>query len=697
MPQALLGPLALTIFQAGGPLWLSNALVGVGALGGLFGAVGQIALSFGLSALAGAIFRPKQQSTKSDDVQQSLRVAISDRVKIYGQMQATGNWIFGDSKDGNLHKVLVVCEGPLLQVLGWKIDDNAVTPNGSGVVTTAPYDTYARIKYTQGIGSAPAFPELTAVFPEWDSNHRGDGVVLIYATQYALEADKVTSVFPALKDTLYRVEGRFTAVYNPITATDGWSDNAAGIIRDFMISPHGMRFPASIVNKTEALQAWRVAWAKAAEGVALKSGGTEPRYRLWGAYKFSETPGSVLEAMLANCDGRPILTRDGGIAIDITEYYEPTVLLDRSVITAITSITRGIDVRSTANVITAKYISKDDDYQQVDADPWINEDSVFARGEIPDDVTFGWSPSHSQCRRLMKRRAYQLAPDWQLTVNCRLPALAAFQERFVAVDYQLGNLHIQGAFEVVKFTWNIGDKGILRSVTISLRSIDPEAFAWNPDQEEGTAPVTEKPDVDNSIPLVSGFDATVGRRTISGSLVAYSILDFDPPPSAALTVHIQGKKVSDANWIDINIPEAATVVDGIIQDDGVQYEYRARHVTLTGRQGEWTSPTIKLTATADTTAPGTVSLGTVTPGVGQVSIGFTTPNSANFSRVYIYRNTVNNFGTATRVKTVYGSPNTPYTVIDNGLTAGTYYYWLTAANASAVESANVPTGAKVVT
>lgn len=696
MPQAL-GALALTIFQAGGPIWLSNALVGVGALGGVVGALGQIALSFGISAIASAIFRPKQASTKSDDIQQSLRVAISDRVKIYGQMQATGNWIFGDSKSGDLHKVLVVCSSELVQYLGFKIDDNPVTLGGAGFVAAEPYNGMVRVRYTTGTLPGAVFSELTSVFPEWDASHRGDGCVLIYATQFALDANSVTQIFPSLKDTLYRIEGRFSRIWNPNTGVTTWSDNAAGIIRDFMLNADGMRLPADILNTPLALEAWKTAWNRSAEAVPLVAGGSEPRYRLWGAYKLSETPGSVLEAMLANCDGRPILTRDGGVAIDITEYYEPTVLLDSTLITAISSITRGTDIRSTANVVTAKYISSADDYQQIDAEPWVNEESITLRGYLPDDAVFGWTPSHSQCRRLMKRRAYQLNPDWQMTVNCRVGALSAFQERFVAVDYTLGAMRIQGAFEVINFKWNIGENGVIRSVTLALRSIDPEAFTWNPVDEEGTPAVTVRPDVDNTIPAVAGFDATAGRRTISGSLVAYSILDFDTSPSAALVVQLQGKKVADANWIDINVPSGATVVDGLIQDDSVQYEYRARHVTLTGRQGAWTSPTIKLTATADTTAPGVPILGTVTGGVGQVSIGYTTPNSANFSRVFIYRNTVNNFGTATRVKTVYGSPNTAYTSVDTGLTTGTYYYWVTAANASAVESTQVATGAQVVT
>lgn len=696
MPQAL-GALALVIFQAGGPIWLSNALVGVGALGGVLGAVGQLALSFGISALAGAIFRPRQPGTKSDDVQQSLRVAISDRVKIYGQMQATGNWIFGDSKSGNLHKVLVICEGKLTEVLGLKIDDNIITRNASGFVTSAPYNGKARVLFRTGLPTETAYSELTAVFPEWTAAHRGDGVVTLYATQFGLKADKVTSVFPSLKDTLYRIEGRFTEIYNPVTGVTAWSDNAAGIIRDFMLSNDGMRLPASIVSTPLAVEAWKTAWNRAVQAIPLKDGSSEPQWRLWGAYKFSEAPGTVLEAMLANCDARPIMTRDGGVSIDIADYQEPTVLLDKSLITAVTSITRGIDVRTTANVVTAKYISQEDDYQQVDADPWIDEDSVSARGYLPDDVTFGWTPSHSQCRRLMKRRAFRLNPEWQLTVNCRVAAAKAFQERFVALDYMLGPTRILGVFEIVDFKWNIGDKGILRSLSISLRSIAPEAFSWDPDQEEGTAPVTQKPDVDNSIPLVAGFDATVGRRTISGTLVAYSVLDFDQPPSDSLVVRIEGKKVTETNWTEIQVPSDALSVDGLIQDDGVQYEYRAWYQTLTGRQGPKTDPTIKLTATADTTAPGVPTLGAVTPGVGQVTVGFTTPNSANFSRVHMYRNTVNNFGTATRVKTVYGSPNTAYNTTDSGLAAGTYYYWLTAANVSDVESAPVATGAETVT
>lgn len=696
MPQ-LLPTIALALFQAGGPIWLSNALVGVGALGGLFGAVGQIALSFGVSALASMIFRPRQSATRSEDVQQSLRVAASDRVVIYGQFQATGNWVFGDSKSGDLHKVLAVCEGELVTVLSRKIDDYTVTVDGDGVVTSEPYNGKAEFHFRRGLTTETSYTQLTAVFPEWNSSHRGDGVVSIYAIQRGLPADKVTTVFPSMKDTLFRLEGQFTRVPNPISGVNDWSDNAAGIIRHFMYSRNGMRVPLSLLTKPLAHAAWQEAWNVSATAIPLKGGGTEPRYRLWGAFKLSEMPGGVLETMLANCDARPILTRDGGIAIRIGTTPAPVVTLDATLITAAVRVASGADVRSTANRISSKYLSSTDDYLLVDADPWLNDADIAARGEINDPVDWSWTPSHSQARRLMKLRYHRLTPRWALTVNCRLGALAAFQEQFVNVDYTIGSTRILGVFEVLEFTHNIGDDGILRSVTLSLQSVTDTMYSWDPVNEEGVAPVTADVTVDRTIPDVANFAVTVGRRDIGANQpVAYAKLSFDAP-SASLVVQIQGKKVSESVWSNVNVPAGETNVDGLLMDDGVQYEFRARNMSLRGRAGDWTSPTIKVTPTADTTAPGPVTAVTKTGAAGQVTLGWKTPNNANFSRVIIRRNIVNSFGTSVTVGAIYGSPNTSYTTVDAGLSAGTYYYWISAANASAVEASAVATGSVVVT
>lgn len=592
---AVLGPIALALFQAGGPIWLSNALVGVGALGGVFSAVGQLALSFGIAAVSSILFRPKP--ARPEDVQQSLRVAISDRIRVYGQGQVSGNWFFGASKDGDLYKGLICCEGLLVEALSFKIDQNVVTPDfaDGGRVNNSPYDGQVRFQYRRGLPTETYYADLAAAFPEYTAAHRGDGCVTIFAKQGAIAADKVTQVFPNLKDTLYRIEGKFTEIWNPVTGVTAWSDNAAAVIRDFMVSPSGMRIPTEVVSTPLALQAWKAAFNRAAEAIPLKTGGSEPRYRLWGAYKFSQLPGSVLETMLVNCDARPIMTRDGGVAIEIRGAQAPTVVLDKTLITACVSITRGMDVRSTANKVTAKFLSKDDDYQLVDADPWLNEASISDRGEISEDVEFAWSPSHGQTRRLMKLRAYRLDPEWIMTVNCRLGALAAFQEPFVTVDYTIGPMRIFGTFEIDKFTWNLAEKGLLRSITIALRSLDVTvAYAWNPLTDEGVAPVTKDVEIDRDIPAVSNLVAKIAYRNISGQSVAYAVLSFTRI-NASLSVQVRGKKTSESIWTSITVPNEDSDVDFLLMDDGAQYEYQARHVSATGRAGNWGPvPSIKL-------------------------------------------------------------------------------------------------------
>ncbi len=636
----VLGPIALAIFQAGGPIWLANALVGVGALGSVFSALGNIALSFGISAVAGLLNKPKP--ARPEDVQQSLRVAISDRVRIYGQFQTSGNWFFGKSIDGQMHKGLICCEGLLVEALAFKIDQNTVVPDfaNGGQVNSAPYDGQVKFQYRRGLPTETHYAELAATFPEYTSAHRGDGCVTIYAKQLEIAPDQVSQVFPSLKDTLYRIEGKFTEVWNPVTEVTEWSDNAAAVIRDFMISSSGMRIPLDVVSTPLAQAAWKTAFNTAAEVYDLKAGGTEPRYRLWGAYRFSQMPGSVLETMLANCDGRPILTRDGGVAMEIRTTPAPTVLLDKTLIAACVSIAQGMDVRTTANKITAKFLSKYDDYQLVDADPWLNEDSISLRGEIADDTEYAWTPSHSQARRLMKLRAYRLDPEWIMTVNCRLGAIAAFQEPFVTVDYTIGPTRIFGTFEIDTFTWNMGDKGVLRSFTIALRSIDAAAYEWDPLTDEGDAPITVDVEVDRSIPAVTGFGASVARRNISGNDVAYAVLAFTRT-NPSLSVQVRGKKTADTVWTTTTVPQTDSTIDFLLMDDGIQYEFQVRHVTSTGRGGDWGPvPSIKLTPVADTVAPAALIAFTQTaaaPHLGNAVFSLTTPSDPHIKTVKLYR------------------------------------------------------------
>jgi hypothetical protein len=399
--------------------------------------------------------------------------------------------------------------------------------------------------------------------------------------------------------------------------------------------------------------------------------------------------------MTAACDGRLVPTADGGLTLDVGTWVEPTVTLDADAIAGFSEVARGRDVLTTANIIRSTFTSPFHDYQSTDADQWIDEDDVALRGEIAVDKPFNMAPSHGQCRRLMKLEAYRANPSWVGVFQCNLRALACFGKRFVRINYPL--FGINEVFEIQDFRFNIGEGGILTGVSLQVQSMPSAAYDWDAATEEGTAPISEDTVVDNTIPLPTGFSFGVQRITVGSQQVPYGVLAFDPAPSDALKIQGQYKKVSDTDWQVVAIADDATSANTAALSDGVQYEAQVRFVTLTGREGAWTSPSLKVTPVADPTAPGVVTSVSKTGGTGQVTLNWTAPNSANYTAANIRRNTVNTEGSAVLVRTEYGPPSTADSYVDGGLAAGTYYYWIKAANASGVESASVATGSVVVT
>ena len=111
--------------------------------------------------------------------------------------------------------------------------------------------------------------------------------------------------------------------------------------------------------------------------------------------------------------------------------------------------------------------------------------------------------------------------------------------------------------------------------------------------------------------------------------------------------------------------------------------------------GDW-SASEYVTPVADPTAPAAVEDVDAVGGTGAVSVSWTAPNSPNYVAAHIRRNT-SNVESGAPVRVEYGPPSLADSWSDTGLTAGDYYYWIRAANASGVESAPVAVGPITVT
>jgi hypothetical protein len=689
MPQAI----GLFLFTLGAPIGIVNffaVTLGTGLLSSVF----SIGLSLGLSYLASSLFRPQINAPRPEDVQQSLRQPTAPRLRHVGRVKVSGSWVMAEAYQGNFHKVLALGVGPIDAFEELWIDDTQVSVDGSGVVTTAPWTSKARIQTRLGLATETAYSDLTAVFPEWTSAHRGDGVASLYAKQYAVNSAAYLSTFPNGIQTNYRavIRGATLRPFGGGTAT--WDDNAARVIYDYMTSADGMRLPTAVTDTPQALAGWAAAYARAGEAVDVKGGGTVERYRLWGSYRLDERPADVLSRMLAACDGRLKPTSDGGLTLDIGDWAEPSVTLDAEAIIGFTDVARGRDVLNTANTVRATYLEPESDYQSADADPWVDAADVTARGELSLDTSFIMAPSHSQARRLMKLTWYRANPNWVGVFECNLRALAAIDQRFVRITYPL--FGIDEVFEIQDMRLNIADGDVLQSVTITANSMPQAAYQWAADQDEGDAPVSDSADVDNDIPLPTDFNVVISTTTIGGSAVPVAVMSWDTPPSVSLTVQAQGKASADSTWTDIAVTAGVDETTSFPLAEDADYDFRIRFVTIGLREGAWAN-TITIKADTDATAPTSATGVSGTGGAGEADIDFTSPSDANYACMNIYRHTANVFASATFIGRVFGDPSTADTYTDTGLAAGTYYYWCVARNTVGDEATEVATGAVAVT
>jgi hypothetical protein len=628
MPGVIESFVLLALTSAG----LSGAALAIGTYA-IAGAI-TIGISIGVSYLSSLLFAPKQP--KPEDVQTSVRNPTSPRQRHYGRVKTSGPWAFAGAKDGGFHKVIAIGTGEIDAIEEYWVDDIQVTPDSNGDVADDPFDGKLRILTRLGLETETHYSQLTGEFPEWDSSHVGHGVASLYAKQRPVKAKKVGDIFPSFTQTLYRLVIRGAKIFNPANGVTEWTDRAAAVIRDYMTHSDGMRLPTSLFTTTQATAGWLAAYNRSALQVDKKTGGTEDAYRLWGTYTFDERPADVLGRMLKCSDSRIIPTPDGGITLDIGTWAEPTVTIDEDTIVGFDGLSRGRDALTTANIISATFLSPENDYQATDADQWIDEDDVSARGAIVSDMAFNMAPSHGQARRLMKLAAYRANPSWVGTIQCNLRALAAFNHRFVRIIYPL--FEIDEVFEVLDFRFNIGEGGILIGVTLQVQSMPEEAYQWDAATEEGTAPISETTTGSGYSETAGSLDVDIVRETISGISIPYADLSWPLVTTDSLKAAPQYKKSSDSTWIDIPLPDddaAETRTPALIDNTSYDFRYQLRK---SGGTVVDTSDVVTVLVVANTTAPAALSSFGVTGGqLGRATFSVATASDSQLHHVNVYR------------------------------------------------------------
>jgi hypothetical protein len=146
----------------------------IGAFGAsLLTAAISIGVSAGINALLGAVFGSGRG--KPSDGQVTVRGSVESRRRNYGIVHSGGVLTFEESSGGTLGLVVTLGTGEESEILEHRINDKAVTVDGSGTVTDASYHGAVHIYTRLGTDTQTAISEVTAKFAQWTANHRQRG------------------------------------------------------------------------------------------------------------------------------------------------------------------------------------------------------------------------------------------------------------------------------------------------------------------------------------------------------------------------------------------------------------------------------------------------------------------------------------------------------------------------------------------
>lgn len=553
---------------------ISGAIVGLG--GGTFAAagiaqaiVGALTLGVtvagiqaGMSLLGLGPSMPKPDTTVT-----AIKTPRPPRVSAYGVSRLYGAYnLYETASNGTAVDVFAVHDGKMSELVGFYLNDDPATLSGNTVNQGADgryRDGAVSLYWTDGSNPGVAISAITALLPGiWTSNHRGDGVVILAQTAKPVKSKRYLETYPNQVPTPSMV-AKWQLCPDPNgddpsnVAGWTWTENPVRHLMHYKMVREGVDYATKIAP---TLAFWQAAAAICDDAIALKAGGTEPRYRSSVAHKHTDRNADVTAALLSTFDGWIAPRSDGALVVYAGKYYTPTVSIGPDEIVAYEWSGIGVDDDSAVNEIICSYISADHDYNTVETDAWRDEDDISARGQVLSAGLDPQVPSWGQVRRLAKRKMTRTNAVYRGSVTTNARGRNVRGERFINLRIEeAGAVFYNGPAEITAVTRNLMSGG----VTFTWVAADPNVDSWNPATEEGNPAAQgdrvaqeplETPTIISATPDFSdiGESGGVGGGTVTGVRI---VIEADGPDRADLTWYARWR-VSSGAWSEAAYEDA---------------------------------------------------------------------------------------------------------------------------------------------
>jgi len=635
MPQAIatfilayLTPvsLGLTLGAAANAIALGIGYAVVGAAGYLLSGIGA---------------QKKPAAPQASDVQSNIRQDISARRRVYARSLVGSIIVFGFRRGEKSYLLHYICEGPIEGFVSFRLDKKPITLDVDGFVEQAQYVVGGRsrvqILTTLGTMSDGPFDELIDAFPELDTpltpfRHRGCAMALQIVEQ--VPQANLQDTYPNNMPSLQFVIDGLDNIYDPRTETTAFTGNAGLCLLAETMDVYGLT-PADIDEIS--LESFGDFADHCDEAIALKAGGTEPRYRCAGMITLDAENEDRIQAIARICNADVYMDSQGRIAVQQKMRSTPGIALrakngDHLSI----QLEGGRSIQKQFNTAKVTYTEPAMNYKANEV-RWQDVD-LFDEdgGEFSSPVSATLCPSATQAMRLGKLAVFEANPDFTGSVTSGPQALDLMEDYAFTLD-----LSPEDDFERVACASGVIEyDGAAMTVSAPMVIFRAGANDW-------TAAVDEQDEVVIPVDLPSNVDDIALDVTVTVEIQANSaprlVFSWEPVGAVALPdSYSQLVEISPTGadeWVSANVnQDEDTATIGPVAD-GAAYDWRIRNVA-SGKTFDWQNSIVPVTVTVYPTPPialTSFSLVGSAPHLGNAQFSIVTANDSNLRTVKIYR------------------------------------------------------------
>jgi len=641
-------------------------------LSGLAAFAGYFAVGAGLSMVSRALAPKPNIGAQMRGITQTSREPAGSRKIVYGKMRVGGQVVFiSNSGDDNkyLHMAIAFASHEIESYEEIWFNDKKVWTLSGGF--QSDWGTYVTIDRKFGTDAQAASTNLVNANVLWTTNHKLSGIAYI-AFRLEWDTDKFPQGVPNITAVL---KGK--KVYDPRTASTGWSQNPALCLRDYMLDDkYGLGEVTANIDST----AINAAANLCEEQVTLDAGGTQDRYRCNGVIETGNQIRANIEQLLASMGG--MLTYSGGkYFIDGAEYKAPALTFtEADVISDIQTQTKQ-SRRGVYNGVKGIFVSEEKNYKVLDYPPQISSTYATEDGDpIYLDMALPFVTNNTQAQRLAKIALLKSRQQVVINMTVNLKGLQVKIGDTINVTNDRLN-YSSKVFQVIDYSLAIADGGAL-AVNLACIETASAIYDWTTSDEEDFLSGGELDLYDGrTVANVTNLALTeVGFKGPDGNVISAVDLTWTAVTDAFVELYkVRYNKTGTTNYFYASSREPRVYLSGL--DITSNYNFRVQAENLIGVSS--TGTTLSNQAlNGDTTAPSVPTSGSATGGIQTITAEWTNPSDIDFKHTEVFVNTSNSI------------PSSPTAVVDgeeyivSGLSgAVTRYFWLKSVDFSGNKSA----------